>query len=178
MDTNRNQRSPNGAYEALELTRDIVKDTAGVYALRVKGDGLIDALINDGDIIILRRGVEVRDGDLVAVYVKPLDRTMIRRWFGYSETGVRLQPEDPTANPCIVPYDDVAVQGKVVAVIRSEQAMQQAAPEPPAAEPVQAEQAALFDTPRPAWNVPADRGQWQERAERKWKRHNAALGRE
>ena len=110
--------TPN-AYEALELTRDIIGDTRGVYALRVKGDGMLDALIADGDIVILRRVTECEDGDMVAVWVKSLEVTTLKRWFAEGER-VRLQPENAAYPPLVVDRADCEVQGKVIAVIRND----------------------------------------------------------
>ena len=164
------------AADNLELTRDLIGDTSDVYALRVKGTGFTDALINDGDIVILRRGVDVKDGDMVTATVKSQGRVYLRRiWRDGGR--VQLRPEDP-ARP-VLSFDaaDVTVKARVIAVIRNEAALHPT-PAPAPVEAVQAEQAPLFETPRPAWNVPADRGKWKERARNKWARHDAALGRE
>lgn len=103
--------------DTLELTRDIVRDTRGVYALRVKGTSMIDALINDGDIVILRRTASADNGDMVAAWIKSEQQTTLKRFFDEGER-VRLQPENQTMDPIYVDPDDVEVQGKVIAVIR------------------------------------------------------------
>ena len=108
--------SPN-AYDSLELTRDIVRDTRGVYALRVKGTSMIDALINDGDIVIMRRVSSADNGDMVAVWIKSQEATTLKRFFDEGER-VRLQPENRDMQPIFVNPDDVEIQGKVIAVIR------------------------------------------------------------
>ena len=105
-------------YESLILTRDIVSSTEGVYALRVKGDGMIDALIADGDIVILRRVTECANGDMVAVWVKSLQVTTLKRWYS-DGARVRLQPENAACPPMTLDRADCEVQGKVIAVIRN-----------------------------------------------------------
>lgn len=101
----------------LELTRDIVDEQEGLYALQVKGNSMIDALVNDGDIIILKHQNEAQNGEMVAVWLRDRDETTLKRF--YRENGhVRLQPANPTIPPMIVDPSVVEVQGRVVAVIR------------------------------------------------------------
>lgn len=89
-----------------------------LFALKVDGDSMIDALVNDGDIIIMKPAIEARNGEMVAVRMTDTDVTTLK--YFYKENGhIRLQPANPTMEPTIV--DDpktVAVQGKVVLVIR------------------------------------------------------------
>jgi len=104
-------------YESIELTRDIVRGQEGLYALQVKGESMIDALINDGDIVVMRHQKEAENGDLVAVWLKGEKETTLKRF--YLEGGrVRLQPANPRMEPIYVHPSDVEIQGKVVAVIR------------------------------------------------------------
>lgn len=112
---------PPSAYEHLELTRDIVKDTRGVYALRVKGNGLLDALIGDGDIVILRRvsdADEVKDGDMCAVYVKSRAETVLRRFYREGMAGARLVAERHEVPSLTIQAGDWRIEGRVIAVIR------------------------------------------------------------
>lgn len=106
-----------GDDQVVELTKDMVRDTEGLYALRVSGDSMIDALIHDGDTVIMDHQAEVRNGDLVAVWLKDEKETTLKRF--YLEKGqVRLQPANPTMSPIFVNPGNVEIQGKVVAVIR------------------------------------------------------------
>jgi repressor LexA len=101
----------------LELTRDIVAEQEGLYALQVKGNSMIDALVNDGDIVIMKHQEEARNGEMVAVRLRDRDETTLKRFF--RENGhVRLQPANPAMPPIIVHPSAVQVQGRVVAVIR------------------------------------------------------------
>ena len=101
----------------LELTRDIVAEQDGLYALQVAGNSMIDALVHDGDVVILKQQNEARDGDMVAVWLSDRDETTLKRL--YRENGhVRLQPANPTMPPWFVHPSVVQVQGRVVAVIR------------------------------------------------------------
>jgi repressor LexA len=101
----------------LELTRDIVAEQEGLYALKVAGNSMIDALVNDGDVVILKQQREAQNGDMVAVWLSDRDETTLKRF--YRENGhVRLQPANPTMPPIFVHPSAVQVQGRVVAVIR------------------------------------------------------------
>lgn len=105
-------------HEMIQLTRDICKDERGIYALQVKGNSMIDALINDGDIVIMRHADTARNGDMVAVWLKDEELTTLKRFF-HEESQVRLQPANSTMPPIYVDPENIEVQGKVVAVVRS-----------------------------------------------------------
>jgi len=103
--------------QMLELTYDIVPNGRDLYALKVQDSSMIDALVNEGDILILQPQSETKNGELVAARLVGQDRTTLRRY--YRENGhVRLEPDNPAAAPLIVSPEAVEVHGKVVAVIR------------------------------------------------------------
>ena len=78
---------------------------------------MIDALVDDGDVVILKQQSEARNGEMVAVWLRDRDETTLKRL--YRENGhVRLQPANPTMPPIFVHPSVVQVQGRVVAVIR------------------------------------------------------------
>jgi repressor LexA len=104
--------------DTIELTRDIVKDEEGIYALRVQGDSMIDAFINDGDLVLMKHQLRVENGELAAVWVHSREETTLKRFY-LEGAKVRLQPENPELQPMYFPAQDVEVQGKVIAVIRN-----------------------------------------------------------
>jgi len=103
--------------EFVELTRDILADGEKTYALHVRGESMIDALINDGDIVIMRHQQEARNGDLVAVWLKDEKETTLKRFY-FEGDRVRLQPANPYMDPIYTTPSNVEIQGKVVMVIR------------------------------------------------------------
>ena len=109
--------SPFGHDATVELTRDIVKDAANTYALEVQGDSMIDALINDGDIVLMRHQERVENGELAAVWVRSQEETTLKRFYLEGDR-VRLQPANPIMEPMFFPAKDVEVMGKVLCVIR------------------------------------------------------------
>lgn len=107
-----------GEDKAIELTRDIVDVGDDLFALQVKGDSMVDAMIGDGDIVIMRPHPNVQNGDLVAVWLTDREETTLKRF--YMEGGrVRLQPANPTMEPIYISDPStVQIQGRVVAVVR------------------------------------------------------------
>ncbi len=89
-----------------------------LFALEVNGDSMIDAMVNDGDIVIMKPAKDVHNGDLVAIWLRDKDETTLK--YFYLEDGkVRLQPANPTMKPIFI--DDpstVDIQGKIVMIIR------------------------------------------------------------
>lgn len=92
--------------------------TEDLFALEVQGDSMIDAMVNDGDIVIMRPVSQAENGEMVAVWLLDRDETTLK--YFYHENGkVRLQPANPLMQPIIIDNPaQVKVQGKVVLVIR------------------------------------------------------------
>jgi repressor LexA len=109
--------SPFGYDTSIELTRDIVKDTSKTYALEVQGDSMIDALIHDGDIVVMRHQERVENGELAAVWLREEEETTLKRFYIEGNL-VRLQPANPTMSPMFFPASKVQVMGKVLVVLR------------------------------------------------------------
>jgi repressor LexA len=92
-----------------------------LFALRVKGDSMIEELIGDGDIIVARRQSTAQDGDIV---VALLTKTPTPGWgatlkrFYHEGHQIRLQPANSTMEPIFVHPADLQIQGKLVALIR------------------------------------------------------------
>lgn len=96
-----------------------------LFALEVQGDSMIDAMVNDGDIVIMKnaQGKETRNGEMVAVWLDNNDETTLK-YFYREKNRIRLQPANPTMDPIYI--DDpgqVRVLGKVVMVIRQVQSI-------------------------------------------------------
>jgi repressor LexA len=104
--------------DALELTRNLVKDPPeNLFALQVRGDSMIDAMVNDGDIVVMKKQESARNGEMVAVWLADREETTLKHF--YLENGrVRLQPANPTMQPIYADPKNVRVQGKVVLVVR------------------------------------------------------------
>ncbi|MBE0415059.1 MAG: repressor LexA [Dehalococcoidia bacterium] len=103
--------------ESLELTEELTRGKEGVYALEVKGTSMIDALIGDGDLVLMQQVATAENGEMVAVWLKREKEATLKRF--YLEPGrVRLQPANEEMPPIYADPENVAIQGKVIGVIR------------------------------------------------------------
>jgi repressor LexA len=111
--------SDTNAQDAIEVTPFMLGhvDTTDAFALRVKGDSMIDALIADGDIVILRKQETANNGDMVAVWLPERGETTLKYFYREGER-IRLQPANPQFVPIEVNAAQCEVQGKVLSVIR------------------------------------------------------------
>jgi repressor LexA len=82
-----------------------------LFALEVQGNSMIDAMVNDGDIVIMKAAQEARNGELVAIWLKDRDETTLK--YFYLENGrVRLQPANPQMQPIYI-EDPVSLRSRV-----------------------------------------------------------------
>jgi len=103
--------------ETLEVTRDLTRGREGIYALEVKGSSMVDALINDGDIVLMQYVNVVENGEMAAVWLKAEKEATLKKI--YAEPGrIRLQPANNQMQPIYAEPDNVEIQGRVIAVIR------------------------------------------------------------
>ncbi|HAD03419.1 MAG: repressor LexA [Desulfuromonadales bacterium GWD2_61_12] len=91
--------------------------SGGRFFLKVKGDSMLGAAICDGDLALIRPQPDANDGDIVVALID--GEATLKRFFRQGES-IRLQPENPTLAPIIVPHGsaEVTVVGKVVAICR------------------------------------------------------------
>ena len=107
-----------GADEAIEIARDMLSSTDEVFALEVKGDSMIDAMVSDGDIVVMKRDYHWSNGDMVAVWLRDLEETTLK-YIYHEGNSIRLQPANPTMDPIIIEDPKhLEVQGKVMLVVR------------------------------------------------------------
>ena len=103
--------------EMLEVTADLTRGRPDVYALKVKGMSMVDALINDGDIVLMQYVSTVDNGEMAAVWLKAEREATLKKV--YLEPGlVRLQPANSRMQPMYAEPENVEIQGRVIAVIR------------------------------------------------------------
>ena len=101
--------------ETVSVPEDLV-GKADTYALRVRGDSMIDEQIRDGDLVIVEDRKTANDGEMVIALLEGQDVTLKKF---YRENGhVRLQPANETLQPLIVDATQIQIQGVVVGVMR------------------------------------------------------------
>ena len=103
--------------ESIEVTRDMVGNRRNVYGLRVKGTSMIDALVNDGDIVLMEAATTADNGDMVAAWLKREQEATLKRFY-HERDRIRLQPANQTMAPIYTDPANVEVQGKVLGSIR------------------------------------------------------------
>lgn len=109
---------PESELDAIQINRALFKrEFSDLYALEVQGNSMIDALINDGDMVILQHQETIDNGQMAAVWLKSREETTLKKVYREGKQ-IRLQPANPTMKPIYVPANDVEIQGKVVLVIR------------------------------------------------------------
>ena len=103
-------------HEFLPLPKHVVPDEES-FALRVKGESMINAGIYDGDIIVVKEQNYAFNGDIVVALIGDDEATT--KTYYLEGKYVRLQPENETLEPIVIPTDQVRVLGKVTALMRT-----------------------------------------------------------
>lgn len=109
--------SPAQTADTVDISPELLRGKDNVYALRVKGTSMIDALIDDGDLVLMQASPSADDGDMVAVWLKGQGETTLKRIYREGSR-VRLQPANSQMKPIYADARDVEVQGRVIGVIR------------------------------------------------------------
>ena len=111
-------RAPETTDEWVELPEGVIKARGPLFALRVKGDSMIDASVLNGDVVVLRQQETANDGEMVAAWIEGDEETTLK--YLYREgRNVRLQPANPAFAPIVRPANKVRINGRVVYIMRS-----------------------------------------------------------
>lgn len=102
---------------------DLMPTGKDLFALKVKGESMIDDHIQDGDYVVMQRpptsqvgATTVRAGEVVVALVDDEEATL-KRLYPQGST-VRLEPSNPAFEPLVVPWEKVRIQGRLVGVLR------------------------------------------------------------
>lgn len=112
-----NARTLETAEEWVQLTAGMFGDPSRLFALRVQGDSMQDALVMDGDIVILRHQETAENGDMVAAWIEGDDETTLK-YLRKKGDIIELLPANENYKPIVRPADQVRINGKVLSVIR------------------------------------------------------------
>jgi len=99
--------------DTVAVTEDMVRGKTNVFALRVKGNSMIEDLIDDGDIVFLEPARSANDGDKVAVWLKDRGEVTLKRIY-HEGNKVRLQPANSSMKPIYTSADNVEIQGRFI----------------------------------------------------------------
>jgi repressor LexA len=103
--------------ETMEVPRELARNKEDIYALRVKGMSMVDALINDGDVVLMQYVNAVENGEMAAVWLKSEKEATLKKVYVEPDR-VRLQPANQEMSPIYAAPDNVEIQGRVIAVVR------------------------------------------------------------
>ncbi|MEA5079050.1 MAG: transcriptional repressor LexA [Anaerolineaceae bacterium] len=108
------------AETSVDIARSLLptRDVSDLFALEVSGDSMVDAMINDGDIVVMKKAQSANNGEMVAVWLDDKDETTLK-YFYKEANRIRLQPANPYMGPIYVEDPkSLRIMGKVVMVIR------------------------------------------------------------
>jgi repressor LexA len=103
--------------DSMSVPAELTGGKENIFALRVKGLSMIDALINDGDVVLMQPVNAVENGEMAAVWLKSEKEVTLKKVFIESDR-VRLQPANSQMMPIYADRDNVEIQGRVIAVVR------------------------------------------------------------
>lgn len=101
----------------IEVSPEMTRGKEQVYALKVKGTSMIDALVNDGDIVIMEYTNSADDGEMVAAWLKDEQEATLKKLYHEGDR-IRLQPANVTMQPIYTRPENVEIQGRVLCTIR------------------------------------------------------------
>ncbi len=105
------------AERMVEVPREIIRGRKNVYALQVRGNSMVDAMIADLDTVVMEPADDIRNGDVVACWLEKEQEVTLKKIY-FEDGKVRLQPCNPYMTPLYYDADNVRVQGRVIAVLR------------------------------------------------------------
>jgi repressor LexA len=103
--------------ETLVLPQDLVPGSGDLYTLQVKGDSMIDALVYDGDWVVIQHRTTAQPREMIVAWLKDREETTLKYYYPEGSQ-VRLQPANPAYEPIYIPSEQLEIQGRVVAVVR------------------------------------------------------------
>ena len=103
--------------ETMEVPSELTRGRENIYALRVKGTSMVDALINDGDIVLMQHVNTVENGQMAAVWLKSEKEVTLKKVYVEPDR-VRLQPANSQMKEFFTRPDNIEIQGRVIAVVR------------------------------------------------------------
>ena len=103
--------------EFLEVPKGLLRGRPNVYALKVKGTSMIDALIDDGDIVLMQQADTAENGTMVAVWLNGQQEVTLKKIYRENHQ-VCLKPANKLMEPIYCQPDDVQIQGRVIGIFR------------------------------------------------------------
>ena len=105
-------------FDTVEISPDLPRRHGKLFALTVHGTSMIDALIDDGDVVVIKPAQDAANGEMVVAWLKREEEATLKKFYQEGDQ-VRLQPANRDMSPIYFPAEDVEVRGKVVTVLRN-----------------------------------------------------------
>ncbi|HLF04996.1 MAG TPA: transcriptional repressor LexA [Dehalococcoidia bacterium] len=104
-------------FDTIEVAPDLPRRYGKLFALRVKGTSMMDALIDDGDVVVVMPTQRADNGDMVVAWLKDEEEATLKKYYLEGDR-VRLQPANSQMGPIYCSARNVEIRGRVVEVIR------------------------------------------------------------
>ena len=104
-------------FDTIEVAPELTRRHGRLYALEVQGQSMIDALIDDGDVVVVKPAEQAEYGEMVVAWLREEEEATLKKFYPEGSQ-VRLQPANSTMDPIYADADNVEIRGKVVSVIR------------------------------------------------------------
>ena len=104
-------------FDTIEVAPELTRRYGKLYGLEVQGLSMIDALIDDGDVVIVQPAQSAESGEMIVAWLKEEEEATLKKYYPEGNQ-VRLQPANSQMEPIYSSADNVEVRGKVVSVIR------------------------------------------------------------
>ena len=104
-------------FDTIEVPPELPRRHGRLFGLTVNGTSMIDALIDDGDVVVIKPAREAVNGEMVVAWLRDEEEATLKKFYLEGDQ-VRLQPANSQMDPIYSPADNVEVHGKVVTVIR------------------------------------------------------------
>lgn len=104
-------------FDTVEVAIDLQRRHGKLYALAVKGTSMIDALVDDGDVVVIKPVRQAEPGEMVVAWLKDEEEVTLKKYYPEGKR-VRLQPANSQLDPIYCDASNLEIRGKVVEVIR------------------------------------------------------------
>ena len=105
-------------FDQVEIPPMLAGGKENIFALKVKGESMIDALVGDGDMVFLEPVDRPENGDMVAAWIRDREETTLKHFYLEGDK-VKLVPANSQMQPIVVAANNVSVRGRVVGVVRT-----------------------------------------------------------
>lgn len=111
------EAASSAEFDTIEVSPDLPRRHGRLFALAVTGSSMVDALIDDGDVVIIKPTREANNGEMVVAWLKAEEEATLKKFYLEGDQ-VRLQPANSAMDPIYCSASNVEIHGKVVTVIR------------------------------------------------------------